>query len=142
MRKNISKILAGILCAATLMTSASPVMAYTAHWRFDFQKGDKHYCGPIVKDDNEQIAYVRMRRSDQDNPYFEERNSKLQVRVRDNYAREATDVLDFDTYTGTDARKTGYNVRYGNSGELYRLYGNVHSDSGTQWIRVSGYWTP
>lgn len=139
MRKNISKILAGILCAATLMTSASPVMAYTAHWRFDFQKGDSHYCGPISKDDNEQNAYVSMKREDQSNPYFEEGNSVLAVRVRDNYDNKVGYLRRFSHYSGST--QIGYESR-AYARQLYKLYGNVHSDSGTQWIRVSGYWTP
>lgn len=136
MKKNISKILASILCAATLMTNASTVMADTAHWRFDFQKGDTHTCGPVLKSDYEQTAYVTI--SKDDNPYFEEGRSVLELTVRDIYGNDVTDQKKYSSY----GRKTINYTSYGVARDRYYLRGRVASTSGTQWIRVGGYWTP
>ncbi|MDR0515273.1 MAG: hypothetical protein LBG81_08980 [Coriobacteriaceae bacterium] len=128
-----------IACLAAVLGTAifaTPAFAGNTQYYFDFQKGDLHICGPGYKDDNEQYAYISVRPGD---TYFIEGSSAFGNRIRTAAGEYATTYAVYNYY-GTYAKP--YYPGYGYTNGTYMLYGMVDESSGTQWIRIWGYWCP
>lgn len=137
--KIAKRVVAGIV-AAMLMSSvfAAPAFAARGQYYYDFQKGeDPHVCGPVVKDDNEQNAYISIKRGD---VYFEENKSAFGTRVRLLSGEHATVYRVWTQFK--DSQTMGYYTGRGNAGWNYKLYAQVDDSSQTQWVRIWGYWFP
>lgn len=131
--KVIFAIVVAILGMAIL---APPAFAGNCHYYFDFQKGDRHTCGPANKD-YVQNAYISVKQGD---TFFVEGQSVFGTRLRTYYGDNPA------TYYYTWRYYGNYRMAYlpgmDNAGVLHNLRGMVDDSSGEQWIRIWGYFCP
>lgn len=124
--------------ALSLTAFAAPALAGNAHYYYDFQKGGGvHVCGPASKDDGEQSAYITVR-SDGD-VYFVQGSSLFGTRVR---TLDGTACTGYHTWTYAGTYTMSYSLMTGYPGWQYNLHGQVDDSSGTDWVRIWGYWCP
>lgn len=129
-------ILAVVVALLGVAIFVPPAFAGNAQYYFDFQKGDRHTCGPANKDYVQQ-AYISLKPGD---TYFVEGSSVFGARLRTYYGdNPATYYYTFRYYGSYRmAYQSGMDV----ADRLHNLRGMVDDSSGTQWIRIWGYFCP
>lgn len=132
-----SKVLLAVVVAVLgLAVLAPPAFAGNAQYYFDFQKGDRHTCGPANKD-YVQDAYISLKTGD---TYFEQGSSMFGARLRTYYGDAPATYYYTWQYYGS--YRMAYQPGMDNANVLHNLRGMVDDASGTQWVRIWGYFCP